>query len=270
MLLTVSASADYDLPDDTYLFLMVEPALSGAHHRVTEESLRTTPTPYASLGHDALGNPRRCLLAPRGFFTFDFQATIEAEPSRPLPENVQDTSPAELPPEALLYTLPSRCCPSDLLIRMARAEFGSLLDSAAKVRAIIKWVRANIEVWESGLGEGGWGDTAWATACDTATRRAGTCRDSAHLIIALCRALHIPARYVSGYRPGSESAEFHGFAQVYLGGEWYDLDPIATRAPLIPIAIGRDAAEVVPVTLWGAGRCRERCVEVTPAPYSFL
>ena len=54
MLLTISATADYDLPEDTFLLLMVEPALSGPRHRVTEESLRTTPTPYGRLGHDAL------------------------------------------------------------------------------------------------------------------------------------------------------------------------------------------------------------------------
>jgi transglutaminase-like putative cysteine protease len=272
MLLTVSATADYDLPNDTYLLLMVEPALSGPHHRVTAESLRTTPTPFANLSHDALGNPRRCLLAPRGFFTFDFQATIEAEASRPLPENAPDETPADLPPEALLYTLPSRCCPSDLLRRMARAEFGGKPGSAARVRAIRDWVQAKVTLREtSGVGEDG-DETAWTTACDTATRRAGTCRDAAHLIIALCRALRIPARYVSGYRFGAEASDFHGYAQVHLGGAWYDVDPVPAdgSTPLIPIAIGRDAAEVAPVTLWGAGRCRERSVQVTLAPYSFL
>ena len=75
---------------------------------------------------------------------------------------------------------------------------------------------------------------------------AGVCRDYAHLAIALCRALGIPARYVSGYAVDLDPPDFHGFFEAYLGGEWYLFD--ATRlAPvdgLVRIATGRDAADV--------------------------
>ena len=80
----------------------------------------------------------------------------------------------------------------------------------------------------------------------------GVCRDFAHLLIAFCRALVIPARYVSGYALGLDPPDFHGFAQVYLGGTWHNVDATfdGVRPALIPIAIGRDAADVAMATTW--------------------
>jgi transglutaminase-like putative cysteine protease len=269
MLLTISATADYDLPQDTFLFLMVEPALFGPTHRVAEESLRTTPTPFARLETDLHSNPQRRLLAPRGFFTFDFQATVEVERFAPLPDDAPEHDPRELPAEALVYTLPSRCCPSDRLLRMARQEFGCLPPGGRRVRTIAEWVRKHIEPRD---GDDEWGNAVWESACETATNRTGTCRDMAHLLIAFCRALRIPARYVSGYAFGIDPADFHGCVQVFLGGQWHTVDAATAASPvaLIPIAVGRDASEVAAVSLWGEGQCRERSIQVARAPYSFL
>ncbi len=105
------------------------------------------------------------------------------------------------------------------------------------------------------------------SAFDTATERVGVCRDFAHLVIAFCRALVIPARYVSGYALGLEPPDFHGYVQVYLGGTWHNVDATfdGVRPALIPIAIGRDAADVAMATTWVPHVLLHQSVEVREA-----
>ena len=92
-----------------------------------------------------------------------------------------------------------------------------------------------------------------STAVDVLVGAAGVCRDYAHLGITFCRALGIPARYVSGYAVDLEPPDFHGFFEAFLDGEWYLFD--ATRmAPvdgLVRIATGRDAADVAFASIVG-------------------
>lgn len=256
--LEIAATADYDLPGETFLLLMVEPTLNGAAHRVTRESLRTTPLPFAELWTDAFGNPQRRLIAPRGFWTFDFTATIEADPNPPLPLDAPEVMARDLPADLMAWTLPSRYCQSDLLNRMAVGEFGSLPPGGARVQAIADWIRTKVE-YRYGTTD------SMTSAYDTVTQRVGVCRDFAHLVIAFSRALGIPARYVSGYCLGLDPPDFHGWAQVYLGGKWHNVDATfnGVRPALVPIAIGRDAADVALLTLWGPGTVRAQSVAVT-------
>jgi transglutaminase-like putative cysteine protease len=261
MVLRLSASADYQLADETFLLLMVEPPLEGSAHKVTQESLRTTPTPYARLDADRLGNPQRRLLAPRGFFTFDFTATVEVEPNDEVPERAREHAPLDLSADILWYTLPSRYCPSDVLTRFALGEFGKLPPGGARVRAISEWVHSRIE-YQYGTSD------ATTSASDTLIQRIGVCRDFAHLTISFCRALGIPARYASGYCLELDPPDFHAWVQVYLGGAWHNVDATfdGIRPALVPIAFGRDAADVPMVTLWGEGECRAQSVEVSRLP----
>src|SRR5208283_5015314 len=80
LLISVRATAAYDLPEQTFLLLMVEPPLVGPAHRVEQERLLTTPTPFHELGTDVYGNPQRRISAPKGSFSFEFTATIETHP----------------------------------------------------------------------------------------------------------------------------------------------------------------------------------------------
>lgn len=258
--LSIRASAAYDLPADVFVLLMVEPALVGAAHRVTEERLLTTPTPFSDLQQDAYGNPQRRLLAPGGEFNFDFTATVETEENLPIPDDAGEHSPQNLPAEVFPYLLPSRYCQSDLLARMALDEFGGLERGGKRVNTIAAWVRRHVEYL--------YGTTdSMTSAYDTVTQRVGVCRDFAHLTITFCRALGIPARYVSGYCLGLEPPDFHGYVQVYLGGTWHNVDSTfeGVRTALVPIAVGRDAADVAMMTLFGAGTFREQSIEVREA-----
>lgn len=257
MLLTVRAHAVYDLPADTFLLLMVEPSLSGLTHRVLSETLVTSPTPFSDLWTDGFGNPQRRLLAHAGRFSFEFTGSFETAPNIPPPEDAIEHAPRDIPREVMTYTLPSRYCQSDRLIRLALNEFGSLPPGGRRVLAVAEWVRKHVEYR--------YGTTDSSTsAADTAIERVGVCRDFAHLAIALYRALDIPARYVSGYALGLEPPDFHGYAQVYLGGEWHNIDATAEapRPALVPIAFGRDAADVAMTTLWGRGTVIEQGVVV--------
>ena len=141
---------------------------------------------------------------------------------------------------------------------MAADEFGKLPPSGKRVRQIASWIRRHVEYC--------YGTTDGLTsAFDTATQRVGVCRDFAHLLIAFCRALNIPARYVSGYALDLEPQDFHGYAQVYLNEGWYNVDAThnEARPALVPIAVGRDAADVAMMTFFGSAFMKTQSVEVT-------
>jgi transglutaminase-like putative cysteine protease len=254
----IRASGAYDLFGETFLLLMIEPALEGPTHRMRDERLLTTPTNESALWRDGFGNPQRRLVAPAGPFTFDFSGTVEIAPNRAVPDDALEHAARDLPAETLVYTLPSRYCQSDRLSRMALSEFGDLPRGGRRVRAVADWIRTHVE-YRYGTTD------AMTSAYDTAVQRVGVCRDFAHLVIAFCRALGIPARYVSGYALGLTPPDFHGYAQVYVGNAWHNVDATfaGVRPALVPIAIGRDAADVAMLTLWGEGAFREQNIQVS-------
>jgi transglutaminase-like putative cysteine protease len=258
MLLTVRTAATYDLAVQQFVILMIEPLPHSRSHQVRQERLVTTPTLSCVLRHDLYGNPQRHLIAAQGPFQFEFRATIETLSNTAVPPEAVEHTLQGLPTEAMVYTLPSRFCQSDLLGPMAQREFGQLPPGGGRVQAIADWVRGHVE-YRPGTTQ------ATTSAFDTANDRVGVCRDFAHLVIAFCRGLGIPARYVSAYALGLEPPDFHAYAQVYLGGLWYNVDATfdGVRPALVPIAIGRDAADVSMTTLNGPNALRQQAVEVS-------
>ena len=91
------------------------------------------------------------------------------------------------------------------------------------------------------------------SAFDTATERAGVCRDFAHLAIAFCRALAIPARFTAGYAFALEPPDFHAYFETWLDGRWFIFDAtrLAPQTGLIRIGTGRDAADTSFATIFG-------------------
>ena len=260
MRLDIRARASYQLPLDTFVLLMVEPALDGPAHHVHTTSLHTTNTPHSELWSDLYGNPVRRLTAPQGEFDFTYQSTIEVQPNTVLPPDAPELEPAHIPAHCLIYTVPSRYCQSDKLQRLAQSEFGAMTPGGSRVGTIAKWIRERVE-YRYGTTD------AMTDAFDTATSRAGVCRDFAHLMIAFCRALGVPARYVSGYCLDLEPPDFHAWVQVYVGDAWYNVDATfeGVRPALVPIAYGRDAADVPMTTLFGDSTLNNQSVEVARA-----
>ena len=122
--------------------------------------------------------------------------------------------------------------------------------ATGRLNAICNWIHDNVD-YVGGISD------EMTSAFDTATQRAGVCRDFAHLAIAMCRALGIPARYVSAYAHRLDPPDFHAVIEAYLQGPsgmgWYLFDPTRKAAPdgLVRIGIGRDAAEVAFATPFG-------------------
>lgn len=257
MLLDISARAQYELPTETFILLMVEPLIKGDCHQVQEEKLFTSPIQKSGIWKDVYGNLQRRLVAPAGLFSFDFSARVEVEPNAALPDGLPEHSPVDIPPEVMIYTLQSRYCQSDELYRLAMSEFGHLELGSSRVNAIAQWMHEKME-YKYGTTD------SMTDAFDVATSRVGVCRDFAHLTISFCRALGIPARYVSGYCLDLEPSDFHAWVQVYVGDQWHNVDATfdGTRPALVPIAIGRDAADVAMTTLFGTAQFLNQSVEV--------
>ncbi len=152
-----------------------------------------------------------------------------------------------MPSEVLPYLNPSRYCESDRLLRLARKEFGEAAPGYSRVAAICDWTHELLEYVAGSTNAG-------SSACDVLVQRAGVCRDFAHVALALCRALSIPARYVSGYAVGLIPPDFHGFFEAYLGTRWYlfDATRMAPRDGFVRIGTGRDAADAAFATVIGA------------------
>jgi len=146
----------------------------------------------------------------------------------------------------LPYLYPSRYCQSDKLYRLANNQFGHINDPFEKVTALTNWITKNVQ-YISGY------SNAQTSAYDTVTQQAGVCRDFAHLGIALCRALTIPARYFTGYAYHLKPADFHACFEAYLGGEWvlFDATRLVPLNGLIKIATGRDAADTAIANIFG-------------------
>lgn len=167
--------------------------------------------------------------------------------------------------EVIPFLFPSRYCQSDKLQRFAYKEFGRIANVYAKVLAINEWIYQNIE-YRSGS------TNSHTSAFDTITERVGVCRDFAHLGIAMCRALSIPARYFTGYAFKLNPPDFHACFEAYIGGNWILFDPtkLAPLNGLVKIATGRDAADAAVATFFGNVRCQSLRVECDTMEQGFV
>ncbi len=221
---------------------------------VREESdFVTTPAVPISIYRDQFGNQCRRMVAPAGDFSMTIGGIIEdsGDPD-PIERSLPEVPVAELPDDVLVYLLGSRYCETDRLSEFAWRQFGALQPGWDRVQAVVDFVHRHIA-----FGYHHARDTR--TAAEALEERVGVCRDFAHLTIALCRALNIPARYVNGYLgdigvPKDPAAmDFSAWCEIYLGGRWYAFDARhnTPRIGRIPVAYGRDATDVPLVHSFG-------------------
>ena len=199
---------------------------------VTLDGAPLTPTELVIAGEG-----RMHVLTPGpGLLAVDYQATIDG----------RGAEPAATGADYLIYARPSRYAESDRLAAVARAEFAGLRPGADLLKAVSSWVGVNL-----GYVPGSSGPTDGAV--DTLLRRQGVCRDFAHLVVALLRALDMPARVASVYAPGLQPMDFHAVAEAIVDGCWRvaDATALAPRAGLVKIATGRDAADTAFLSTYG-------------------
>jgi transglutaminase-like putative cysteine protease len=243
----VNANLTYEVNQPTTLLLNVAAAKNLAHQAVDWENL--TITPDISRDDMVVGSEKNSITrvcAGPGTVEIEYSAILSLSPITESPPSIDQTDFKFLPPETLPYLNPSRYCEADKLTRFAMAEFGAMVQNFERVTAICDWIYSHIEYC-------GGTTTSLTTSCDVLLQRTGVCRDFAHLGISFCRALGIPARYVSGYARDLEPADFHGFFEAYLSGRWYLFDPtrMAPTDGLVRIGAGRDAADTPFATIWG-------------------
>jgi transglutaminase-like putative cysteine protease len=174
------------------------------------------------------GNRIHKLDVQTGVLKVDYAATVTGRTGPP-PVTEYDLS---------TYLRPSRYAEADKFFGFAATEFGSYLDSATLLEKVSLWVgtRLNYVPGSSDPIDG---------AADTLLAGAGVCRDFAHLVVALLRAVFVPARVVSVYAPGLFPMDFHAVAEAFVEGQWRVVDAtlLAPRQTLVRIATGRDAAD---------------------------
>lgn len=241
---------DYQITAGTGDFLFnIQPARTGAQ-RVSDECLTLSmDVPWRSETEDGSGNRLIRLRAPTGPLHLTYTASVTIDPVMADPDGIQETPVHALPVDVLRYLMPSRYVESDRLVNLASAEFGHLPPGYARVHAIMEWVRSRITYAITA-------SSTRTTAVETLTERAGVCRDYAHVMIALCRATGLPARYVTGTDYGADPAkapDFHAYVEVWMDGRWWMFDPSGTGIPMgfVRIGTGRDAADVPFAMLFG-------------------
>lgn len=162
----------------------------------------------------------------------DLQVTYQASVTghaEPLP--VRDI-------EVSTYLRPSRYAEADKFFGFAATEFGQYTDTVTLLEKVSSWVGTRLK-YVPGSSDPIDGAT------DTLLAGAGVCRDYAHLVIALLRAVNVPARLVAVYAPGCDPMDFHAVAEALVDGQWRVVDAtcLAPRQTMLRIATGRDAAD---------------------------
>jgi len=243
----------YECPQPTPMILQLSVHPSRIDDLLTWDRMLIDPPVPVHTYHDGFGNFCQVLTAPTGRITMatDFVIQDAGELDVFAPEAEQHPL-EQLPSDCLVYLLGSRYCETDRLSNLAWSLFGHLPKGWPLVQAICDYVHNRIMF---GYEHADPTMSAW----EAQNRGRGVCRDYAHLAIALCRCMNIPARYCTGYlgdmgtAPPYGPGDFAAWFEAYLGGQWYTFDPRnnVPRVGRILMARGRDATDVAIVTSFG-------------------
>jgi transglutaminase-like putative cysteine protease len=248
MKFNINSSLSYVVNGPTTFIFNIH-ALNTSSQNVLEEKLEIDPQmnleEYKS--HDGSSRFVRLKVQEPTNFTLKYSAIVDMNYTLiDESSSAQMVSVVELDSYIASFLYPSRYCQSDQLMKFAYKEFGHHNSVYDTVLAITDWIYANIE-YTSGS------TNSQTSAIDTITERVGVCRDFAHLGIALCRALTIPARYFTGYAYQLNPPDFHACMEVYIDGNWiiFDSTKLAPLNGLVKIANGRDAADSAVASIFG-------------------
>ena len=243
----------YECQQFTPMILTLNVHYTRASDLVRPDYLVTDPPVPVKMYRDGFGNWCSRIVAPPGRFRLTTDALINdhGEPEF-VPRHTEQHAVESLPEDTLVYLLGSRYCDTDHLSTIAWDLFGKTGLGWQRVQAVCDFVHQRITF---GYQYARPTKTAW----EAFNERQGVCRDFAHLAIALCRCLNIPARYCTGYLgdigvpPVDAPMDFAGWFEAYIGGNWYTFDPRNNQPRIgrVLIARGRDAADVAISTTFG-------------------
>lgn len=225
---------------------------------VLPEALHTARVP----AQDAVGE--RIWVRAEGDYSVEYTARVDVQRQTAELSKLNRLDPHDLPGEAVEYLFDSRYCQADRLQSFVADEFGHL-QGGARIAAMRDWIYEHF-TYDPGSSD------ATTTALDSFVTRHGICRDYAHVMVCFARASTIPARYVSCYAPGVTPPDFHAVAEVFLedpempgGGTWQIVDATMMADPqkTAKIGIGRDAADVSFLTIFGPANFQSSDVQVS-------
>ena len=244
---------ELSLYQPTTIVLLMDIHSSRRHNIIKEHQLRVSQGIRAHSIVDPAGNLARRVTANAGALSLKLDGII-FDHGLPDPVNIwADATPvAELPVDVMPFLMPSRYCESDVLSNFAWSHFGGTSGGWATIQAICDFVHDRLHFSYPDARE-------TRTAAQALEERNGVCRDFAHLAIALCRAMNIPARFCNGYLgdigvpPDPAPMDFNAWFEAYLGGRWYTFDARHNKPRIgrILISLGRDAADVAMITSFG-------------------
>jgi transglutaminase-like putative cysteine protease len=253
MLIRAGYEITYDCPAPTPMALLLSIRPERLADLVTMQRITANGQSNMHQYRDLFGNIAHRILAPAGLTTFRTDFVIE-DCGLPDPVDLGAVQHPvdELPDEVLIYLLGSRYCETELLSQMAWSLFGPIPPGWGRVQAIVDYVYDRITFGYEHARK-------TRTAAEAHAEGCGVCRDFAHLAVALCRCMNIPARYCTGYlgdigiAPIPGPMDFSAWFEVYLGGAWrtFDARHNARRIGRILMAYGRDAADVAITTSFG-------------------
>jgi transglutaminase-like putative cysteine protease len=246
MRLRIGYRIAYECPIPTPMLLVLRVHPSREKDLLAPDALNISPDAPVQSYIDGFGNLCSRITAPAGLVSIATDTTIESSVVQDLtvPDAVQ-VDVANLPSEHLVFLLGSRYCETDKLSDIAWSLFGGTAPGWQRVQAICNFVHTHIRFDYMAA-------RATKSAFDVYGEREGVCRDFAHLAIALCRCMNIPARYCTGYLgdigvpPDPSPMDFSAWFEAYLGHRWYTFDARhnVPRIGRVLMARGRDAADV--------------------------
>ena len=249
----------YDCPQPTPMVLMLNIHHTRAGDIVVPDRMIAEPfVPRRPIGM-ASATGARASLAPAGRLRLSASALLNdtGEPDA-IARSEHQHAVEDLPEESLVFLLGSRYCETDRLTGIAWDLFGKSPTGAQRIQAICDYVHRHITFSYQDA-------RSTRTAWEALQEGRGVCRDYAHLAIAFCRCMNIPARYCTGYLgdigipPPYGPMDFAAWFEAYIGGRWHTFDARnnVPRIGRVLIARGRDATDVAisntfgPTTLAG-------------------
>jgi transglutaminase-like putative cysteine protease len=265
MRLNVSGSLTYEVKSSSTIILNIH-AIHSKAQSILSESF--TVEPYFKTEELTTWQSEnryiRMEVPEASTVNINYNALVDTSFKKTEGKLLDDVPIMQLSPSVLPYLSPSRYCQSDKLYRFANSRFGKIDNAFEKVLTLTNWIYDNVEYLSGST-------NSETSAYDTVTEQAGVCRDFAHLGIALCRALSIPARYFTGYSYQLNPPDFHACFEAFLGNEWilFDATKLAPLNGMVKIATGRDAADTAIATTFGNVTCTSIAVNCELASDKF-
>ncbi|MCI0598179.1 MAG: transglutaminase family protein [Beijerinckiaceae bacterium] len=253
MLIRFGYELTFNCAQPTLMVCLLDAHRDHAKNIRFEAPFETRPVIASETYADTFGNSVRRFTAPAGDLTISRDAIIE-DSGRPdqIEIDAEETALARLPNETLIFMLGSRYCETDKLCDIAWNLFGSVPPGWRRVQAICDFVYNHLtfDYMQARVTR---------TAFEAYHERVGVCRDFAHLAVAFCRCMNIPARYANGFLgdigvpPDPNPMDYNAWIEVFLNGRWFIFDPRHNipRIGRITVARGRDATDIPLATSFG-------------------